>query len=425
MISGETRTPLGEAEHNRLFAKRTQGRALRVSPSAPSKKDIRKGVSFVFSTMIEYIRTICYNKEKLTYYKENINMKRIKSTIALLLVCILFSSVASCGKDTTNETTETTTEQYFEQNENVGPDVEYSDTVTGTSDTGTVNVSASDTSNSTNTPTSSVETPAPVTQNGNNSDDQEPQTHAPQTTQSATFPQGTTISEEIHEADGRTYYVYYPENIKSSKKTYPVLSWANGTMCPPDMYTALLTEIANGGYIVIASDETMAADGAAQIDALDFVISLNSNSSSCAYKKVNTKKLGVIGHSQGGRSSVNAAVKDSRIKCVVSLAGSNYLEEAEPNSTPTFFIAGGKDMIVSPSKWIQPAYDVAKGPAVYASLNGAIHTTCCTDPGNYTSYILSWCNAWLKNDAKSLYTFNSNGTLASDSNWSDFQCKGF
>ena len=28
---------LGEAEHNRLFAKRTQGRALRVSPSAPNK----------------------------------------------------------------------------------------------------------------------------------------------------------------------------------------------------------------------------------------------------------------------------------------------------------------------------------------------------------------------------------------------------
>ena len=31
---------LGEADHNRLFAKRTQGRALRVSPSAPRKKDI-------------------------------------------------------------------------------------------------------------------------------------------------------------------------------------------------------------------------------------------------------------------------------------------------------------------------------------------------------------------------------------------------
>ncbi len=351
-------------------------------------------------------------------------MKKVKSIITILLVCSLFFSVASCDKDTTNETTTTTTEQYIAPNGTVNYDAIYSETAT---DNPAITAAAPDTTSGGATP---VETQAPATENTGSSVQQVPQTNSPETnapqqTQSTTLPQGTTLSQEIHEADGRTYYVYYPENINSSKKTYPVLSWANGTMCPPDMYAGLLNELANGGYIVIASSETMSADGTAQIAALDFVISLNNNSSSNAYKKVNTSKLGVIGHSQGGRSSVNAAVKDSRIKCVVSLAGSNYLEEAEPNSTPTFFIAGEKDMIVSPSQWIQPAYDVAKGPAVYASLNGAIHTTCCTNPTKYTSYILDWCNAWLKGDAKALYTFSSNGTLASDSSWSDFQCKGF
>lgn len=350
-------------------------------------------------------------------------MKKFKSIIAILLVCVLFFSVASCGKDTTDETTTTTTEQYIAPNETVNSDATYSDTV---ADASVATTLAPDTTSSGVT---SSYTQAPATESGSGSAQQEPQTNAPQTnapqqTQSAT-PPSSTSNQEIHEADGRTYYVYYPENIKSSKKTYPVLSWANGTMCPPDMYAGLLAELAKGGYIVIASSETMSADGSAQIAGLDFVLSLNNNSSSLAYKKVNTKQLGVIGHSQGGRSSVNAAVKDSRIKCVVSIAGSNYLEEAEPNSTPTLFIAGGKDMIVSPSQWIQPAYDVAKGPAVYASLNGAIHTTCCTNPEKYSSYILNWCNAWLKGDVKALATFSSNGTLASDSNWSNFQCKGF
>ncbi len=350
-------------------------------------------------------------------------MKKLKSIIALLLVCVLVFSVASCGKDTTDKTTTTTTQQNTYYDETVNADVTYSDTA---SDSSVVTTVIPDTNSGTVAP---AETQAPATQNGNSSLQQEPQTNAPETnapqqTQSATQPQSNTSSQEIHETANGTYYVYYPENIKSSKKTYPVLSWANGTMCPPDMYAGLLAEIAKGGYIVIASDETMAADGTAQLAALDFVISLNSDSSSLAYKKVNTSKLGAIGHSQGGRSSVNAAVKDSRIKCVVSLAGSNYLEEAEPNSAPTFFIAGGNDMIVSPSKWIQPAYDVAKGPAVYASLSGAIHTTCCTDPGKYSSYILDWCDAWLKGN-NALNTFKSNGTLASDSNWSNFQCKGF
>ncbi len=350
-------------------------------------------------------------------------MKKIKPLIAVLLVCALFFSVASCGKDTTDETTTTTTEQYITPNETVNSDSTYSDTVADSFATTAV------TPDTTNSGASPVETQAPATQSGNGSAQQEPQTNAaenntPQQTQNTTQPSSTS-NQEIHEADGRTYYVYYPENIKSSKKTYPVLSWANGTACQPSMYTGMFAELAKGGYIVIASNETMSADGSAQIAALDFVISLNNNSSSLAYKKVNANKLGAIGHSQGGRSSVNAAVKDSRIKCVVSLAGSNFLEEAEPNSAPTLFIAGEKDMIVSPSKWIQPAYDVAKGPAVYASLNGAIHTTCCSDPGKYSSYIIDWCDAWLKNDAKALYTFSSNGTLASDSSWSDFQCKGF
>ena len=346
-------------------------------------------------------------------------MKKIKSIIAILLVCVLVFSIASCGKDTTDETT-TTTEQYITPNETANSDATYSDTV---ADTSVVTTATTDTTSGS---VVTVEAQTPATQSAEASSVQQtPETNAPEQTQSATQAQSSTIAEEIHEADGRTYYVYFPENIKSSNKTYPVLSWANGTACQPSMYTGMFTELAKGGYIVIASSETMSADGSAQIDALDFVISLNSNSSSSAYKKVNTKQLGVIGHSQGGRSSVNAAVKDSRIKCVVSIAGSNFLEEAEPNSAPTLFIAGEKDMIVSPSKWIQPAYDVAKGPAVYASLNGAIHTTCCSNPEKYSSYILNWCNAWLKGDAKALATFSSNGTLASDGNWRDFQRKGF
>ncbi len=345
-------------------------------------------------------------------------MKKFKSIIAILLVCALFFSVASCGKDTTNETT-TTSQQYIASDDTVNADATYSDTVADTS-------VVTNTTVDTTTSVAPAETQAPATQSAETEVVQQtPETNAPAETQAAAQAPSSTSTEEVHQADGRTYYVYYPENIKSSKKTYPVLSWANGTACQPSMYTNMFKALANGGYIVIASSETMAADGSAQIEALDFVISLNSNSSSTAYKKVNTKALGVIGHSQGGRSSVNAAVKDSRIKCVVSIAGSNFLEEAEPNSAPSLFIAGEKDMIVSPSKWIQPAYDVAKGPAVYASLNGAIHTTCCTNPEKYSSYILDWCDTWLKGDNKALNTFKNNGTLASDSSWSDFQCKGF
>lgn len=218
--------------------------------------------------------------------------------------------------------------------------------------------------------------------------------------------------------------VYYPSNIKTSNKTYPAIVWANGTMCPPDMYDGLLRQIAEGGYIVIANEETMAADGTAQRASIDFIIEQNGDDASIFYKKVNTDKIGAAGHSQGGRSAVNAATADSRIDCVLSLAGSNYVEEAELISTPAFFIAGSSDMVVDAGMWIVPAYENCKGPAVYASLTGAIHTRCCTNPTDYSGYAIEWFDAWLKNDANALGTFKNGGALSKDSNWKDFACKG-
>ena len=143
------------------------------------------------------------------------------------------------------------------------------------------------------------------------------------------------------------------------------------------------------------------------------------------YKKVNTSRIGVIGHSQGGRSSVNAGAIDSRIKCVLSLAGSNYPEEAAKLSKPVLFMAGSKDIVVEPEKWIVTAYNEVKGPAVYASLNGAMHTNCCLNPTDYSVYAINWFNAWFYDDANLKSKFTDGGELSKDSAWSGFMCKGF
>ncbi len=232
-----------------------------------------------------------------------------------------------------------------------------------------------------------------------------------------------SIKTKDYKTSSATQTIYYPDNIEVVSKPYPVIAWANGTMVTAGFYDKLLVEIAKGGYIVVACDESMSADGTAQIASIDFILEKNKDTNDIFYNKVDTKSIGVIGHSQGGRSSVNAAVADSRIDCAISLAGSNFDYEVEPLSTPTFFIAGTNDMIVSPSQWIEPAYDIAKGPTVYASLNKAIHTTCSTNPEKYSGYILDWFDSWLKNDTNSLKTFKVGGKLSQDSAWVDFRCK--
>lgn len=232
-----------------------------------------------------------------------------------------------------------------------------------------------------------------------------------------------SIKTKDYETSSATQTVYYPDNIDVVSKPYPVISWANGTMATSGFYDKLLVEIAKGGYIVVACDESMSADGTAQIASIDFILSKNNDKNDIFYNKIDTNKIGVIGHSQGGRSSVNAAQTDSRIDCVVSIAGSNFDYEVEGLKTPTLFFAGTSDMIVSPKQWIEPAYDIAKGPAVYASLNGGIHTTCSTNPEKYSSYIIDWLDGWLKNDKSALNTFKDGGKLSKDNAWVDFKCK--
>ena len=220
------------------------------------------------------------------------------------------------------------------------------------------------------------------------------------------------------------HILYYPASLESSGETYPVIVWANGTMCAPALYDGLLRLLAQGGYIVVTNTDVMSADGSSQRAAIDFILEKNADPDSVFYGKVNTDKIGAAGHSQGGRSAVNAAAADSRIDCVLSLAGSSYTSEAKQLSTPAFFIAGGADLMVLPAMWIKPAYKNAKGPAVYANLKGAAHTRCCLDPWAYAEYALEGFDLWLKDDASARNTFRSGGILSKDRDWKDFACKG-
>ena len=330
--------------------------------------------------------------------------KYIKPVIAILLIFSFVFSASACGKISVIEKIK---DKFFDKTE-----------VTSTTENTTEYYTEIYTQ---------PETQAPVADPVTTTEKEKPT--KPTTTKKPTEKATQAVAESGVGQYSATYnsveqVVYYPNSIKSSKKKLPVIAWANGTGCTYTLYENLLKEIAAGGYIVVANGETMAADGTAQIASLDFVLSESNNSSSVLYNKVNTGKLGVAGHSQGGRSSVNAAVKDSRIDCVLSLAGSNFLEEAEPLSTPAFFMTGTKDMIVSSSKWVKPAYDVSKGPAVYASLINGIHTTCCSDPGKYSNYIIKWFDIYLKGDNNAKAIFRNGGELSQDSAWTDFACKG-
>lgn len=322
-------------------------------------------------------------------------MKNIKKLLAFTLVLCTFFSATACGKSETegaDTTNAATTESGF----------------TYSIESSTENVE---------TDSTSIQTTASVVTTANHEEETSTKTQP-------TVEESVSILKAKYGSGTQMQTVFYPSNIKTSGKTYPIIAWANGTGVTNDIYENLLIEFAKGGYIVIANGETMAADGTAQIASIDFLLDESNDPSSLFYKKIDTGKIAVAGHSQGGRSSVNAAVKDSRVGCVLSIAGSNYTYEAEKLSAPTLFFSGSSDMIVLASQWVVPAYNNCKGPAVYACLKNAVHTTCCSNPTAYSEYAVKWFDYWLKNDLQALTFFQNDGVLAKDDKWQNFSCKG-
>lgn len=317
-------------------------------------------------------------------------MRKFKSLTAVVLIICLVLSLGACKKD-----------------EDANADLE-----------NTSAVSETDTLKSEETKTSETQTAQA-----------KPTEKSPVETKDAenslAEPEGSGGVEKITDTyNSAQQTVYYPKNLTVSSKTYPVVVWANGTAVQSSFYENLLKEFADGGYIVVANNETMSADGKAQIASMEYILSQNDNQSSVFYHKVNTDKIGAAGHSQGGRSSVNAASADGRFDCVLSIAGSNFKEEAEKLYAPALFLTGTRDMVVTSAQWVKPAYDVCKGPAVYASLVNGIHTSCTSEPSVYSGYAVKWFDLWLKDNSGAKQTFMTGGELAVDSKWTDFSCKG-
>ncbi len=229
---------------------------------------------------------------------------------------------------------------------------------------------------------------------------------------------------QMGDFEGSSHYiVFYPKELESGNRTYPVAVWANGTMCAPVLYTNLLKGVAARGYVVVASSDMMSADGKSQSAAIDYICKQNTEEDSVLCGKIDTGRIAAFGHSQGGRSSVNAAAKDSRIGCIVSIAGSSYGSEAKNLTAPALFLTGNKDLVVLSSLWVKPAFNKCQGPAVYASLKNGIHTTCVLDADKYIDYCADWFDAWLNTDQGALRQFVPGGKLASDGNWTDFASK--
>jgi dienelactone hydrolase len=222
------------------------------------------------------------------------------------------------------------------------------------------------------------------------------------------------------------HVVYYPKDLTTSNKKYPVVVWGNGTFADWDNYQELLSKIAAGGYIVVANTDSFCGTGVTESASVNFIIKEGKDSKSMFYNKVDAEHVGAGGHSQGGMSAVNSSRLNSKIDCVFDVQGCQLKSEAAQLKVPTFFVTSTQDAIVS-SSWVKNSYNACKAPAVYASVKNGKHLDPCDNhaPAIFAEYAVKWFDAFLKNDSTAKAAFLKGGKLSKDSRWVDYASKNF
>jgi hypothetical protein len=97
------------------------------------------------------------------------------------------------------------------------------------------------------------------------------------------------------------YTMYRPMQLEEGK-TYPLLTWGNGTCALPEGYGTLLRHVASHGFIIVAANTRWTAGSGANapmIRAVEWALEANDDASSPLYQHVDPMKIGAFGHSQG------------------------------------------------------------------------------------------------------------------------------
>lgn len=205
------------------------------------------------------------------------------------------------------------------------------------------------------------------------------------------------------------YVIYYPAELETSDKQYPVIVICNGSGTPISKYPAVPEHYASWGFIVIATEEKYAWNGFGAEMSIIHMQRLNDNEqieegkANIFYQKVDFSNVGIVGHSQGGIGVLNAVTVQMHkdiYKAAVSLSPTNKelahnLEwdyDATLVELPIMLIsgAGGGDDWVVTGEQIKSIYNDIPDNKIMARRNNTVHNEVLYSPDGYVTAWFMW-----------------------------------
>ncbi|MFF9520956.1 bis(hydroxyethyl) terephthalate hydrolase [Streptomyces achromogenes] len=194
--------------------------------------------------------------------------------------------------------------------------------------------------------------------------------------------------------------IYYPTSTTDG--TFGAVAVSPGYTGTQSSIAWLGPRLASQGFVVFTIDTLTTLDqpdsrGNQLLAALDYLTERSS-----VRNRVDSSRLGVMGHSMGGGGSLEAAKSRPSLQAAIPLTPWNLDKTWPEVKTPTLIFGADGDTIAPVATHAEPFYATLPSSLdrAYLELNGATHFTPNTSNTTIAKYSISWLKRFIDNDTR-------------------------
>ncbi|WP_411104322.1 alpha/beta hydrolase family protein [Streptomyces sp. cmx-4-9] len=194
--------------------------------------------------------------------------------------------------------------------------------------------------------------------------------------------------------------IYYPTSTGDG--TFGAVAISPGYTASQSSIAWLGPRLASQGFVVFTIDTLTTLDqpdsrGRQLLSALDYL-----TERSTVRSRIDSSRLGVMGHSMGGGGTLEAAKSRPSLQAAIPLTGWNLDKTWSEIRTPTLVVGADGDTIAPVASHSEPFYESLPGTLdkAYLELNGATHFTPNSSNTTIAKYSISWLKRFIDNDTR-------------------------
>lgn len=194
--------------------------------------------------------------------------------------------------------------------------------------------------------------------------------------------------------------IYYPASTADG--TFGAVAVVPGFTGTQSSLAWLGPRLASQGFVVFTIDTITVLDqpgsrGRQLLAALDYLTQRSTVSG-----RIDSARLGVMGHSMGGGGALEAAKSRTSLKAAIPLTAWNLDKTWPEVRTPTLVVGADGDTVAPVASHSEPFYTSLPGSLdkAYLELKGATHNAPNTSNTTIAKYSVSWLKRFIDSDTR-------------------------